>query len=130
MHLKAGGAVHLHLLQYFMPQHQLQESVTDLEAKESSAVSVCRRRSSSSTSPPPATMWEYHQAAHAAALQTTSSPASSFPSWSPYAGTTAALLGASSAFATDAGSSPPSMRLPAAGEHAVHGHAWSHNGEQ
>jgi len=77
-------------------------------------------------------MWEYHQqAAHAAAaLQTASSPASSFPSWSPYAGTTAALLGSSSAFATDAGSSPPGMRLPAAGEHAVHGHAWSQHGEQ
>jgi len=126
MHLQAGGAVHLHLLQYFMPQHQPQESTTDLEAQESA---VCRR-SSSSTSPPPATMWEYHQAAHAAALQTTSSPASSFPSWSPYDGTTTALLGASSAFATDAGSSSPGMRLPAAGEHAVQGHAWSQHGEQ
>ncbi|XP_020408813.1 uncharacterized protein [Zea mays] len=127
MHLQAGGAAHLHL-QYFMPQHQPQEPATDLEAQESSA--VCRRSSSTSPPPPPTTMWEYHQAAHAAALQTTSSPASSFPSWSPYAGTTAALLGASSAFistdAAGADSSSPGMRLLPAGEHGG-GHAY---GEQ
>ncbi|OEL16015.1 Transcription factor bHLH111 [Dichanthelium oligosanthes] len=125
MHLHAAGAVHL---QYFMPRHQPQEA-TDLQAQDSSSA-VCRR-SSSSTSPA-ATMWaEYHhRAAHAAALQTASSSASSFPSWSsPYAGTTAALLGAAgSAFATDASSSPD-LRLPAAGEHG-HGHAWSQHGEQ
>ncbi|XP_066328220.1 uncharacterized protein [Miscanthus floridulus] len=130
MHLQAGDAVHLHRLQYFMPQHQPQESATDLEAQESSAVSVCRRRSSSTSPPAANTMWEYHQPAHATALQTTSSPASSFPSWSPYDGTTTALLGASSAVATDAGSSSPGMRLPVAGEHTVHRHAWSQHGEQ
>jgi hypothetical protein len=127
MHLQAGGAAHLHL-QYFMPQHQPQEPATDLEAQESSA--VCRRSSSTSPPPPPTTMWEYHQAAHAAALQTTSSPASSFPSWSPYAGTTAALLGASSAFistdAAGADSSSPGMHLLPAREHGG-GHAY---GEQ
>ncbi|XP_062222490.1 uncharacterized protein LOC133921568 isoform X2 [Phragmites australis] len=113
MHLRAGGQLHL---QYFMPQHQPKET-TDMQD-----TAVC----SSSTSPA-ATMWEYHQAAHAAAFQTSSS-SSSFPSWSPYAATTTALLGASPAFATD--SSPSSdMRLPAAGEH-IHGHAWSQHGEQ
>ncbi|CAL5055154.1 unnamed protein product [Urochloa decumbens] len=58
--------------------------------------------SSSSTSPV-ATMWEYQQAA---ALQTASSSASSFPSWSSYA--------AGSAFATD----------------AEDGHAWTQHGQQ
>uniref|UniRef100_A0A0A9GH80 BHLH domain-containing protein n=1 Tax=Arundo donax TaxID=35708 RepID=A0A0A9GH80_ARUDO len=74
-------------------------------------------------------MWEHHhhQAAHAAALQPSSS-SFSFPSWSPYAGVTTALLGAGSAFATEL--SPSSdMRFPAAGEH-VHGHPWSQHGEQ
>ncbi|PUZ77005.1 hypothetical protein GQ55_1G336300 [Panicum hallii var. hallii] len=124
MHLHAAGAVHL---QYFMPRHQPQEATTDLQAQGSSSA-VCRRSSSSPTSPA-ATMWEYHQAAHAAALQTASPSASSFPSWSSsYAGTTAALLGSGSAFATDA-SSPPDLRLPASTEHG-HVHAWSQHGEQ
>ncbi|RCV07720.1 hypothetical protein SETIT_1G268300v2 [Setaria italica] len=130
MHLHAAGAVHL---QYFMPRHQPHQEATDLQVQDSSSA-VCRRSLSSSTSPAGAAMWEYHhhQAAHAAALQAASSSASSlFPSWSSsYAGTTAALLGsAGSAFATDASSSPPDMRLPAAGEHG-HGHPWSQHGEQ
>ncbi|WVZ74249.1 hypothetical protein U9M48_022457 [Paspalum notatum var. saurae] len=127
MHLHTGGAVHLHL-QYFMPRHRQppvhQQAATDLQALDSA---VCRRSSATTTtSPAAATMWEYHQAAHAAAALQTSSSVSSFPSWSPYAtaGTTAALLGAGSAFATDAASSPDMRLLPAAGEH-VHGHAWS-----
>ncbi|KAJ1280367.1 hypothetical protein BS78_04G227000 [Paspalum vaginatum] len=80
------------------------------------------------TSPAAATMWEYpHQPAHAAAALQTSSSVSPFPSWSPYAaaGTTAALLGAGSAFSTDASSSPDMRLLPAAGEHVHGGHAWS-----
>ncbi|TVU27977.1 hypothetical protein EJB05_19483, partial [Eragrostis curvula] len=96
-----------------MPQHQ-PEAATDLRHP---AVR------SSSTSPPAATMWEYHQAA----LQNSSS-SSSFPTWSPYAGTTTALLGPGSAFAADSSPSPD-MRLPAAGEH-VHGHTWGQHGEQ
>ncbi|CAL5055076.1 unnamed protein product [Urochloa decumbens] len=93
--------MHLHEAQYFMPRG-VQEA-TDLQPQLSS-------------SSPVAAMWEYQQAAHAAALQTASSSASSFPSWSSYA--------AGSAFATDA-SSPP---VPAAEEH---GHAaWSHHGQQ
>ncbi|XP_062217513.1 uncharacterized protein LOC133917650 [Phragmites australis] len=97
-----------------MPQHQPHQA-TDLQ--DSAAFS--------SYTSPPATMWEYHhQAAHAAASQTSSS---SSPSWSTYAGTTAALLGAGMAFATDS-SSTSDVRLPAAGEH-VHGHAWSQHGE-
>ncbi|RLN08668.1 uncharacterized protein C2845_PM11G30520 [Panicum miliaceum] len=125
MHLHAAGAVHL---QYFMPRHQPHPEATDLQAQGSSSA-VCRRSSSSSTSPA-ATMWEYNQAAHAAALQTASPSASSFPSWSSsYAGTTAALLGPGSAFATDA-SWPPDLRLPASAEHHSHGHAWNQHGEQ
>ncbi|KAL6633801.1 hypothetical protein ACP70R_026472 [Stipagrostis hirtigluma subsp. patula] len=111
MHLHAGGAVHL---QYFMPQHQPQQAITDLQDSP-----VC----SSSTSPPAtaaaaAAMWDYHQAPHAA-LQ----PSSSFPSWSPYAGTApAALLGAGSPFAADSSSTSSKMQ--------VHGHPWSQQGEQ
>ncbi|KAF8768652.1 hypothetical protein HU200_007205 [Digitaria exilis] len=80
-------------------------------------------------------MWEYQQAAaHAASLQlqTASSPASSFPSWSSYGGATtaAALLGAGSAFATDTASSSPNMRLPSAAGEYGHGHAWSQHSEQ
>jgi hypothetical protein len=77
-------------------------------------------------------MWEYHQAAHAAALQTASPSAPSFPSWSSsYSGTAAtALLGSGgSAFAIIDASSPPDLRLPASAEHG-HGHAWSQHGEQ
>ena len=128
MHLHAAGAVHL---QYFMPRHQPHhQEATNLQAQLGSSSAVCRRSSSSSTSPPATTMWEYHQAAHAAALQTASPSAPSFPSWSSsYAGTTAALLGSGSAFTTDAASSPPDLRLPASAEHG-HGYAWDQHGEQ
>jgi hypothetical protein len=93
-------------LQYFMPQHQPPEAATDLQYTLL-----------------PSTMWEYHRTA-----QQSSSSSFSFPSWSPYDGTTAALLSPCSIFAADSSPSPD-MRLPAAGEH-VHSHTWGQHGEQ
>lgn len=90
-------------LQYFMPRQP--QDATDRPDSAACA---------SSTTSPAATMWEYHQA-HAA-LQPP-------PSWSLYAGTTAALLDGP-AFTADSVPAVADMHLPV-GDH-VHGHAWSH----
>ncbi|CAM0944697.1 unnamed protein product [Alopecurus aequalis] len=99
MHLQAGE-VHL---QYFMPRQPQ-------DATDRPDLAAC----ASSTTSPAATMWEYHQA-HAAMQPS--------PSWSLYAGTTAALLDGPS-FTADSVPAVADMHQPV-GDH-VHGHAWSH----